>query len=101
MYFILETLFAEGKFKRKQIVQKFCASKDLLHAIDQVKKDIDPQIRADGNLYKEFTEKYLNKNMEEILEYIFTYHGFNLIWPNQCVEPTVTYSGGSPWPLAP
>lgn len=76
LYFVLETLFAEGKFKKNKVVQKFCISKDLLYAIDQVKKYSDPKIRADGNLYKEFTEKYLNKNREEIVEHIVDLRGF-------------------------
>ncbi len=75
LYFVLETLFADGKFKKKDVVLKFSASKELLEAINQDQKDIDPEIRSNPNLLKEYREKYLNKSKDEIIEHIVDLRG--------------------------
>lgn len=76
LYFVLETLFANGKFKETEVVQKLCSSTALLDAIDHIKKDIDPQIRVEPTLFNEFNQKYVNKKREEIVKDIVKLRGF-------------------------
>jgi hypothetical protein len=76
LYFVFETLFADGRFKKNDVVRKFRASKELLDAMDQVQKDIDPEIRSNKTLLKEYREKYVNKTKEEIIEHIVDLRGF-------------------------
>jgi hypothetical protein len=75
-YFFLETLFADGKFREDDVVRNFSMSKELLKAIDGVRRDIDPRIRSEPNLLKEFGEKYLKKSSDEIIKHIVILRGF-------------------------
>ena len=75
-YFFLETLFADGKFRENDVVRKFSMSKELLKAIDEVRRDIDPRIRSELNLLKEFGEKYLKRSSDEIITHIVKLRGF-------------------------
>jgi len=76
LYFVLETLFANGKFREAEVVRNFCSSTILFDAIDHIKKDIDPQIRGDHGLLNEFNQKYLNKKKEQIVKNIVELRGF-------------------------
>ena len=75
-YFFLETLFADGKFREDDVVRNLSMSKELLKAIDEVRKDIDPRIGSEPNLLKEFGEKYLKKSSDEIIKHIVKLRGF-------------------------
>jgi hypothetical protein len=75
LFFVLETLFAEGKFKKKEVVERFLASKELLDAINHVKENINPQIVSNRNLFNEFSEKYLRRN-EDFVKHIVDLRGF-------------------------
>lgn len=76
LYFVLEALFANGRFKKAQVVQEFCSSNVFFDAIDHIKKNIDPQIRVEPTLFSDFKIKYLYKKKEAIVEYIVDLRGF-------------------------
>jgi len=76
LYFVLETLFADGKFRKNEVVSKFCKSKELLDAINISQKDIHPEIKSNRNLLSVFREKYLNKSKDEMIEHIVDLRGF-------------------------
>jgi len=75
-YFFLETPFAQGKFREDDVIRKFSLSKELFKAIDEVRTDIDPRIRSQPNLLKEFGEKYLKRSGNEIIKHIVKLRGF-------------------------
>lgn len=76
LYFVLETLFANGKFKKNQVIEEFASSSILLDGINHIKSDIDPQIRNEPILYTDFVSKYLNRNEKEIIEHVLELRGF-------------------------
>ena len=76
LYFVLETLYGNGKFKKNQILREFCSSQELLDAIEYIKKDIEPEIVSNLNLFREFDQKFIKKTKEEIAEHFIELRGF-------------------------
>lgn len=69
--FMLETLFADGKFKSSQVIAHYTASKTLLDAIYEARQDPDVLRIAQhrGHVHaKRLSEKYLAKTPSEIAE---------------------------------
>lgn len=75
-YFVLETLYGNGKFKKSQILKEFIASSELMTAIENIENIISPELKADCKKFKQLQEKYLKKTKEKMLEQIIVTRGF-------------------------
>ena len=75
LYFMLEFMFADGKFKKYDVIEKFLNSKELLESIEKVQQTTDPQIASNSALLNEFTQKYQSKSQKEIIEHIVQLRG--------------------------
>ena len=76
--FMLETLFANGKFKSSQVVAAYNSTKSLLDAIYKATQDIDlPNIAQHrGAMHrKRLSEKYISKSPAQIAESLVDLRG--------------------------
>jgi len=76
LYFVLETLYGNGKFKKAQIHSEFCSSSEMMSGLDHIRKDIDPRIQSHPDLLAEFTQNFLKKTNEQIVEHLIDVRGF-------------------------
>jgi hypothetical protein len=76
LYFMIEFMFADGKFKKKEVIQKFLNSNELLETIEKVQKAADPQIASNSASLNEFNEKYQSKSQKEIIEHLVSLRGY-------------------------
>ncbi len=78
-YFLLETLFANGKTKNYQVVEEFKKSPSLVAFAAQVLKEGGQIIAGRGTrtiVLDEFKQKLSNKTPEQYLEHIVNLRGF-------------------------
>ena len=78
-YFLLETLFANGKTKNYQVVEEFKKSQSLVAFAAQVLKEGEQAIVRRGTrtiVLDEFKQKLSNKTPEQYLEHIVNLRGF-------------------------
>lgn len=77
-YFLLETLFANGKTKNKQVMAEFTKSPTLITLSAQVLKEGEASISRRGkkNLLEIFSNKYAKKTPQEYLKEIVKLRGF-------------------------
>ena len=78
-YFLLETLFGNGKTRNRQVKSEFRKSPELLNHIAQILKAGEQSIRRRGgrtNLLDVFRDKYSKKSPEEYIDYIVDLRGF-------------------------
>jgi len=70
-------LFANGAFKKNQVVKEFSSSAVLCDTIENLKKNPDFHLFAGHNISsQEFTRTYGQKTKEQIIEYIVDLRGF-------------------------
>lgn len=74
-FFALETLFANGKFKKSQVVVEFLRANELLEAIDYLQSRPHAE-HCPQNLMTSYMEKFANKSQHEVIEYIVETRGF-------------------------
>jgi hypothetical protein len=74
-YFLLETLYADGKTSKKETIKAFQNSEELLHAIEKVLNEPGLYIAGDEQIWEEYRSKYNGKTIHEILEVIFELRG--------------------------
>jgi hypothetical protein len=76
-YFVFETLFANGTFKKNQVISEFLSSAILCDAIENFKKNPDFYLLAGHNISsQDFAKTYGQKNKEQIIEHIVDLRGF-------------------------
>jgi hypothetical protein len=77
-YFLLETLFANGKTKNKHVMAEFTKSSTLIALSAQVLKEGEMSVyrRSKKNLLEIFRNKYSKKSPEEYLKDIVKLRGF-------------------------
>lgn len=75
-YFVLETLYGDGKFKKKDIIEKFKKSKELRSCMQKALDAPDHEIISDRNLSKIYTQKFAQKSIDEIIPHIVELRGF-------------------------
>jgi hypothetical protein len=75
-YFVLETLYGNGKFKKSQVLSEFIASTELMGAVDKIEEEISPMLKTDPEKFLLLKEKYLKNTKEKILENIIEIRGF-------------------------
>ena len=75
-YFVLETLYGDGKFKKKALIEKFTQAKELRNSIQKALDAPDHEIIADKNLSQIYTQKIASKSIDEIISHIVELRGF-------------------------
>lgn len=75
-YFMLETLFAEGKFKKAQVKAKFCGAPKLCTAIEQTLKELGAMIGSKERIRRRVLDDYGNLSVEECIEKIIALRGY-------------------------
>lgn len=76
LYFSLETMFAEGKFKTRQVISAFQNSKELVEAIDYLKAAKNPMEFCPRRYLPSYTSKFLEASMVEIIKSLVETRGF-------------------------
>ncbi len=74
-YFVIETLFAEGKFRRAAVSKAFQGSEKLRSFIKEAMKTLPLEIMHLKGLRAEFDKTYREKNIDEVIEYVFDLRG--------------------------
>jgi hypothetical protein len=75
-YFLLESLFGNGKTKNTAIENEFLASKELLDSIREVSHDKSMEKLFKKEHISEYIESYVNKTPQEIISTIVKKRGF-------------------------
>lgn len=75
-YFVIETIYGDGKFKKKAIIEKFTQSTGLRNSIKKTLDSPDHEILRDNALKKIYEQKIASKSIEEIIEHIVELRGF-------------------------
>lgn len=76
LYFAIEYMYAEGKFKKHDVIQNLLKSKILIEAIEIVQGKVDSQILSNPNLLNKFKDKYHGKSKEEVVKHLVDLRGF-------------------------
>jgi len=76
LFFVFETLFAKGKFKKSQVKKEFNSSDILVESIQHVKNKIGGSTNIKNNLLLQVKEIYLKKTNEDIIDHIVELRGF-------------------------
>jgi hypothetical protein len=75
-YFMLETLYGDGKFKKDAIITRFVRSAELRESIQKALDVPDREISGDKKLSQIYKQKIASKSIEEIIAYIVDLRGF-------------------------
>ncbi|NOX65054.1 MAG: hypothetical protein GXO85_04460 [Chlorobi bacterium] len=75
-YFLLESTYGNGKFKKRQISTEFKNSTILIESIQSVQNDPRTRILSNPKLKQEYENKYKNKSPENIIDQIIELRGF-------------------------
>jgi len=75
-YFLLETLFADGKFRQDEVIRRFAHSSLLRSCISQVIHDPGRMIRSSLKLMQEFHRTYGHMTVDKIVEKIVALRGY-------------------------
>jgi len=75
-YFVIETLFANGKSRRDAVVQEFLASQELCAAIELLIIDPGPMFTLNQPILAEFNRVYQPLGREKLVEKIVQLRGF-------------------------
>jgi len=75
-YFMLETLYAEGKTKNYAVAEEFKKSSELLKCIEKVTTDVPSILTHKRELSEAYSTKYAGKPPEVIAEEIVNLRGF-------------------------
>ncbi|MDB9452073.1 hypothetical protein [Dolichospermum circinale] len=76
-YFLIETLYADGKYDTSGVINKFESSKDLTEAIQKVLDNPEQMLITEKQqVLEEFKKNYQGKSMREILKKIVELRGF-------------------------
>ncbi len=75
-YFLIESTYGNGKFKKKQISAEFKNSKILIKSIMSAQNEPGSRILSNSKLKQEYETKYKNKSPENIIDQIIELRGF-------------------------
>lgn len=75
-YFVLETLFANGKFHKAAVIEEFLKASELLDAIRFVKTNVNDPILCPNDIRTEFIDRINNSPVEEIIKKLVEVRGF-------------------------
>jgi hypothetical protein len=75
-YFVLETLFSNGKFKTQAVVEEFLGSPELCAAVDLLLTNPGPTLTTSKTLVAEFVRNYGRLSREKLLEKLVERRGF-------------------------
>ncbi|MEA5581528.1 hypothetical protein VB620_09265 [Nodularia harveyana UHCC-0300] len=75
-YFLIETLYADGKYDTSGVLKKFESSNDLIEAIQKVIDNPEQMFITEKQQVLEFNKNYQGKSMREILKRIVELRGF-------------------------
>lgn len=75
-YFILETLFADGKFRKAEVIEKFSNATDLVSAIEQVLSDPREIITRKSEVRDAYSKKYGQMHVNGAIEQLVDLRGY-------------------------
>ncbi len=75
-YFVMESAYGDGKFKKAQIVQSFMKSKELVSIVKESLQNPCEIIQREHKLRLQFQEKYAKKSVEQVISEIVELRGF-------------------------
>jgi len=75
-YFVIESAYGDGKFKKAQIVQSFMNSEELVSMIQESLKDPGGIIRRERKFSQKFQDKFANKSVKQVVSEIVELRGF-------------------------
>lgn len=75
-YFVIESIYGNGKFKKREIVSNLTQSAELRNSIKKALESPDNEITRDNALRKIYEQNIASKSIEEIIEYIVDLRGF-------------------------
>ncbi len=76
LYFVLETAYGGGKFKKADILEKFKAAAELRQATEQALRSPSISVTCEGNVRRVFQDKFSHLTVDEYLEHIVDLRGF-------------------------
>jgi len=76
LYFVLETTYGNGKFKKSDILAKFKAADELRQATENALRSPGISITREDNVRKAFQDKFSHLSVDEYLENIVKLRGF-------------------------
>lgn len=74
-YFVIETVFADGKFKKSAVLDSFRNSDLLRSCVERALSDPGPMLTQNRNTCAEFERVYRSVNLEQALEKIVDLRG--------------------------
>jgi hypothetical protein len=74
-YFILETVFGEGKFKTAAVATAFLSSSQLRSCVQRAITDPGPMVRQDARVRSSFEQSYARMSAEEAIEKLVELRG--------------------------
>ncbi len=75
-YFVLETLFANGKFKMVAVIQEFLSSDELCGAVDLLLADPGPTFTMNKPIMAQFARTYQLLGRDKLVEKLVELRGF-------------------------
>lgn len=75
--FMIETTYANGKFRTAQVEAEYLSSKELLQLVADTlaNQSLIGEIRSDSRMHKSFKEIYEGKTPEQVIQYIVGLRG--------------------------
>lgn len=74
-YFVLETLFANGKFHKDAVIREFCDSNELVEAIEHLKREINDPVYFPHDLKSPYQDR-LRKSSSDVIKDLVEIRGF-------------------------
>jgi hypothetical protein len=75
-YFVLETAYGDGKFKKSDVLTRFKAAETLRQATEKTLRDPECLLMHEKRARKVFQEKFSCMTVDQYLEYVVDLRGF-------------------------
>ena len=75
-YFVIESLFADGKFKKKDVLSKFLAADCLVEAVEKSKRTLTKDVDLRGEVFPKRSMIYFGGSAREVLGEIINVRGY-------------------------
>lgn len=76
LYFVLETMYGDGKFKKAAILARFKASDELRQATETTLRDPDDMPKCERRIKQAFRDKFSGLTVDQYLEHVVDLRGF-------------------------
>lgn len=76
LYFVLETVYGAGKFKKADVLANFQGADELRQAVEQVLRGSDRDVTWENDIRNAFVDKFSRMTVDQYLEHVVDLRGF-------------------------